>query len=53
MTPELLAAIEAAKRETRPVVLATRLPGGEQFLLPDPARPAALNELAARALRRE
>jgi xanthine dehydrogenase accessory factor len=51
VTPELLAAIEAAKRETRPVVLATRLPGGEQFLLPDPKRPAALNEAAATALR--
>jgi len=51
VTPELLAAIEAAKRDTRPVVLATRLPGGEQFLLPDPARPAALNEAAAKALR--
>lgn len=53
MTPELLAAIEAAKRETRPVVLATMLPGGEQFLLPDPARPAALNEAAATALRED
>ncbi len=51
MTPELLAAIEAAKRESRPVVLATRLPGGEQFLLPDPARAAPLNEAAAKALR--
>ena len=27
MTPEILAALEAAKREKRPVVLATRLPG--------------------------
>jgi xanthine dehydrogenase accessory factor len=51
VTPELLAAIEAAKRESRPVVLATRLPGGEQFLLPDPLQPAALNAAAATALR--
>ncbi len=51
MTPELLAALEAAKRERRPVVLATRLPGGEQSLLPDPQAAAALNEAAASALR--
>ena len=51
MTPELLAALEAAKRERRPVVVATWLPGGEQVLLPDPAAPPALNEAAAAALR--
>ncbi len=51
MTPALLAAIEAARRERRPVVLATHLPGGEQRLLPDPAAPAALNEAAEAALR--
>ena len=28
MTPETLAALEAAKRDRRPVVLATRLPDG-------------------------
>lgn len=51
MTPELLAALEAAKRERRAVVVATRLPGGEQSLLPDPQAAAALNEAAATALR--
>jgi xanthine dehydrogenase accessory factor len=53
MTPEILAALEQAKREKRPVVLATRLPSGEQHLLPDPDAPAALNEAAARALDRD
>lgn len=51
MTPELLAALEAAKRERRAVVVATRLPGGEQSLLLDPQAAAALNEAAATALR--
>lgn len=51
MTPELLAALEQAKREGRPVALATKLPGGEQMLLPDPAAPAELNEAATAALR--
>lgn len=51
MTPDTLAALEKAKHDKRPVVLATRLPGGEQRLLPDPAAPAALNEAAAEALK--
>lgn len=51
MTPDILAALEKAKHDKRPVVLATRLPGGEQRLLPDPAAPAALNDAAAEALR--
>ncbi len=51
MTPEILAALEQAKRDKRPVVLATRLPSGEQRLLPDPAAPAALNQAAEQALR--
>jgi len=50
MTPEILAALEAAKRGKRPVVLATRLPGGEQRLLPDPSAPAALNAEAEKVL---
>jgi xanthine dehydrogenase accessory factor len=50
MTPEILAALEAAQREKRPVVLATRLPDGLQRLLPDPAAPAALNTAAETAL---
>ena len=43
MTPDILAALEQAKRDKRPVVLATELPGGDQCLLPDPAAPAELN----------
>ena len=50
MTPETLAALEQAKRDKRPVVLATSLPGGEQMLLPSPDAPADLNEAAARKL---
>jgi xanthine dehydrogenase accessory factor len=53
MTPEILAALEQAKREKRPVVLATRLPSGEQRLLPDPEAPADLNEATTRALDRD
>lgn len=49
MTPDILAALEQAKRDKRPIVLGTRLPSGEQRLLPDPAAPAALND-AARAV---
>jgi len=50
VTPEILAALEAAKRDKRPIVLATRLPGGEQRLLPDPSAPAALNAEAEKVL---
>lgn len=50
MTPEILAALEAAKRDKRPVVLATRLPDGEQRLLPDTSASAALNAAAEKAL---
>ncbi len=50
MTPDILAALEQAKRDKRPVVLATQLPGGEQRLLPDPAAPAALNQAAEAVL---
>jgi len=46
VTPEILAALEQAKEAKRPVVLATRLPSGEQLLLPDAAAPSALNEAA-------
>src|SRR6201999_3025040 len=53
MTPEILAALEQAKAEKRPVVLATRLPSGEQRLLPDPEAPADLNEAAIRTLDRD
>ena len=51
MTPDILAALEEAKAAKRPVVLATRLPSGEQYLLPDPAQPAGLNDAATKALR--
>lgn len=50
MTPDILAALEQAKQAKRPVVLATRLPSGEQRLLPDPEASAALNEAARKAL---
>src|SRR5450432_4060553 len=53
MTPEVLAALEQAKKNNRPVVLATRLPTGEQRLLPDPEAPADLNQAAIRALDRD
>src|SRR5271165_5790823 len=53
MTPEILAALDQAKREKRPVVLATRLPSGEQRLLPDPEAAADLNDAASRALARD
>jgi xanthine dehydrogenase accessory factor len=51
VTPEIVAALEQARGEKRPVVLATRLPDGAQQLLPDPSAPAELNEAAERALR--
>jgi xanthine dehydrogenase accessory factor len=50
VTPEVLAALTAARAAKRPVVLATRLPGGDQLLLPHPGAPAELAEAAARAL---
>jgi len=53
MTPELLARLNAARAAKQPVVVATKLPGGEQTLLPDPAAPAELSAAAARALERD
>ena len=50
MTPETLAALERAKADKRPVVVATRLPDGAQRLLPDPEAPAALNDAARTVL---
>ena len=50
MTPDILAALEAARAEKRPIVVATQLPSGEQRLLPDPAAPATLNEIARKVL---
>ena len=51
MTPEILAALEQAKANKRPIVLATRLPDGAQRLLPDPTAPAELSAAAETALR--
>jgi xanthine dehydrogenase accessory factor len=51
MTPEIRAALGDAWAEKRPVVLATRLPDGLQYLLPDAGLPEALNA-AAHALMR-
>jgi len=51
VTPEILAALTEARREKRPVVLATRLSDGAQHLLPGPGAGAALNEAAEAALR--
>jgi xanthine dehydrogenase accessory factor len=53
VTPQIRAALTAARGEKRPVVLATRLPDGEQILLPDAQAAVALNEAAARALQRD
>jgi xanthine dehydrogenase accessory factor len=53
MTPELLARLNAARAAKQPVVMATKLPGGAQLLLPDPAAPAELAAAAARALDRD
>ncbi len=50
MTPALLQALEVAKRKKIPVVMATRLPDGAQFLLPEPDAPPELNAAARRAL---
>ena len=50
MTPEILAALDAAKRAGQPIVLGTRLPDGMQQLLPDPAASEAVNEAARAAL---
>ena len=50
MTPETLRALTEAKAAKRPVVLATRLPDGAQFLLPGAEVPAAVAAAAATAL---
>jgi xanthine dehydrogenase accessory factor len=50
VTPEILAALAAAREQKRPVVVATKLPGGEQRLLPDPSAADSLNEIAREVL---
>ena len=52
MKVPLLEAVQQARAAGRPVVLATRLPDGEQVLLPDAGYPA-LNALARQALLQE
>ena len=53
MTPELLGRLAQARAAKRPVVLATRLPDGEQLLLPDDKAPGDLGEAAASALKQD
>ena len=52
MTPDLLGALEHARGQKRPIVVATQLPGGggDQRLLPDPSAPDHLNEIAREVL---
>ncbi len=50
MTPATAAALLAAGRERRAVAFAKRLSDGAEFLLPDPAAPAALNAAGEAAL---
>ena len=51
MTPEVLAALQAAQAAKRPVALLTRLSDGAQILWPAQPAPAPLAEAAAAALR--
>lgn len=51
MTPEVLAALQAAQAAKRPVALLTRLTDGQQCLWPDTVLPGALAEAAQAALR--
>jgi xanthine dehydrogenase accessory factor len=50
---ELLAALQEAKAAQRAVVVATRLPAGDQMLVPDPTGSAELNAAAEQALRED
>ena len=51
MTPAVLHALLAAREAKRPVALATRLPDGLHYLLPDAAAPPALEAEAEAAIR--
>jgi xanthine dehydrogenase accessory factor len=53
MTPALLEALTQARAAKRPVVVATKLPTGEQLLLPDETAHQDLAEAAQRALTRD
>jgi xanthine dehydrogenase accessory factor len=46
MTPEIFVRLMAARAAKEPVVLATNIPDGRQYVLPDPAAPAALRQAA-------
>ena len=50
MTPATIAALGAAAAQRRPVAFAKRLTDAAEFILPDPAAGAALNEAGAAAL---
>ncbi len=52
MNPALLAQLQARRGARAAAVLATRLPDGLQYLLPDPAAPASLQDAADAALAR-
>ncbi len=51
MNADLLTRLQAARSEGRPTVIATRLPDGEQWLLPDDDAPPALRGPADDVLR--
>lgn len=53
MTPEILAELTAAREAKRPVVVATRMPGGEQMMLPSPDAAPELAAAATRMLARD
>ena len=53
MTPDTLARLQRARADGTPIVLATRLPDGDQRLLPDDDTPAALLEVARTVLRQD
>ena len=53
MTPDVLAALAAAKDAKRPVALLTRLTDGAQFVHPGAEVPATLAEAATKALRED
>jgi xanthine dehydrogenase accessory factor len=53
MTPDMLAALNAARAGKRPVVLATKLPTGEQVLLPSGSAAPELAKAALVALERD
>ncbi len=50
MTPDVLDALGEARAAKRPTVVATKLPSGEQRLLPDPSASDAMNEIAREVL---